>query len=182
MNEIEKAVILICIIGAFLAPLKELKLIVSIVWITISRLTFLKVIFCICGLIISPIILLITSNLVYNEKLKVPNRLRITASDITDAVFEEIIWRDVIIYFFITNMQNDEISIIVIVLIYLSMFVLMHRFEGIKKYIEAYFYSFVVFMVALMFPGMHYGLHIGRNIYIESAIFCQLFEEKDICE
>lgn len=152
----------------------ELIFLVSSIWVfnlisNISCTLSDYILRMVVGLAISPLLTIVTYLMVFAKMPDIKLTLNIPWELLLEAIWEELIWRDM---FFLWLMElpvnivmNTVLSVIVIIL-----FVLSHsNCHSMKDRLEMFLYSGVIMVVAYFYPGMNLGLHLGRNIVCNAA-------------
>ena len=83
-----------------------------------------------------------------------------------DAIFEEIIWRD-IIYKYIIEYANNPVLTIVLIFIFSFLFVYIHKVQEKNKNIEMFVFTLLIWISYFAGNGLHYGVHIARNLFVD---------------
>lgn len=117
------------------------------------------------GFFIAPFVMQLTYFPVFAEKLPAFRGYSFCLSESFDAIFEEILWRD-IMFIYIINYCNAYMKVFFI-LVLSFVFVEVHKVTSYKKKLEMYLYSLLLYGSCFLLWGLHYGLHIGRNCYVK---------------
>lgn len=147
-----------------------LKVVSVILSMCFLKSSVLVIPFCLLGLFISPVVLFLSSIMTYHQFPVLPKRMLLSPNIITDAMYEEIVWRDLVLFFLFDEIEGYERKTIVIGMCSL-MFVFIHnKIKKInRKSLEMLIFTVVLYVGAIVAPGVHYGLHVGRNVYIYST-------------
>ena len=143
-----------------------LKYIIALIHF-IRMVSFKMIIFVIIGYLLSAIAIKVSYYITYRKSIKVPNFLRINKYIFINAIMEEILWRDSLIYFFSKYPQAYLIQFFVYIFSSL-LFLLIHKVKDLGKNIEMFVYIIFLVLGSKFFYGIHYGLHIGRNMIISN--------------
>lgn len=115
------------------------------------------------GIMISPTILKIMYALIYRITLENKQCMGFFEADvIIDAMFEELMWRDILHYLIINEVPKSRDKIILI-LLFSILFVWIHHVCNAKSYVEMFIFTLLLWISVCMGTRIHYGLHIGRN-------------------
>lgn len=141
----------------------------QIQWSSIFKYEF--VIYFIFGIITSQYIMRVFSKIFFkNFVIKERKFLRITWSNLVTAVYEETIWRFLMVYFLSIILSslfsNYTLVMILTLTVSLVSFLLIHDFNSRRQLIEFNIFGIILIITSIFLPGMNIGLHLGRNCFL----------------
>lgn len=141
----------------------------QIQWSSIFKYEF--IIYFIFGIIASQYIMKVFSKFFFkNYIIKERNFLRITWSNLVTAVYEETIWRYLMVYFvsiILNSLFSNYILVMILTLtVSLISFLVIHDFNSRRQLIEFNIFGIILINSSIFFPGMNIGLHLGRNCFL----------------
>jgi len=149
---------------------KHLMMLFIIIYLKLTVVSPSVYMLAIIGLVMAPLIVNFTYFIVFKKWLFSYRKNKTFNFDflrlVNNAIIEEIIWRDLILNFFLTNL-NSFLMLIIVLLIFSYFFVKTHKVKSSEKVLEMVIFSFIISILSVYAFGAHYGLHVGRNLYIE---------------
>lgn len=138
-------------------------------WSSIFKYEF--VIYFIFGIIASQYIMRVFSKIFFkNFVIKERKFLRITWNNLVTAVYEETIWRFLMVYFvsIILSSLFSNYTLIMILTLTVSLvsFLLIHDFNSRRQLVEFNIFGIILIITSIFLPGMNIGLHLGRNCFL----------------
>lgn len=126
------------------------------------------VLFLIIGLLIAPLITIITCKIFFNKNLKLLLP-KMNVKIIYKATLEEFLWRNLILsqmILLLSLIVDSKVAILAAVIISTITFVLAHSRKNNLEYLEMFVFSLLITIAYLVYPGLNIGLHVGRNLFI----------------
>lgn len=121
------------------------------------------------GVFIAPAITRITYLLTYKKKLLTHRfeykKVYIKFDVLVTVVFEEIVWREIILHS-VLNITTNIYIIFMFIVLTSFLFVIAHKVKNLYQFAEMFLYTLILSFSSLFLSGMNLGLHLGRNNYI----------------
>lgn len=160
-------IVLICLIlFSLICCSTLLKYVILLVACLILKPNLTNILYAGIGFLIAPYIVNIGMIFILKENPTQNVKYSISLDDFVDTSIEELLWRWLL---FSKLIQGQAFcNTFFVMIISMTMFMLMHNIKLERRTIEMTGFTVIIYIVAILFPGMNYGLHFGRNTYINT--------------